>query len=294
MGLFNKEFKELTEAEEETLEKNLVWILSFPRSGTTWLGTQLLSFNTKSINEIRISEHIAFSVPEIKHKLVRRLDQLQDYQDYFFSKKFRNVWMYFLRKMILNRVYAQHNTLSQKIIIKEPTPFDASDIISECLPSSKLIFLWRDGRDVMDSLVDAKSGGFMVKAGQTPLAKEQKLIFLKNQSNLWVNVMENMLKTFQIHTKENSFQIKYEDLRKNTFHELKKLYEFIGIRIDDDELKKIVDKYSFENLPQEIKGKGKFHRAANPGLWKKNFNENEINVLEESMRSTLKKLEYEV
>jgi len=38
--------KELTLEEESILEKNLVWIFASPRSGTQWLGTQLLEYNT--------------------------------------------------------------------------------------------------------------------------------------------------------------------------------------------------------------------------------------------------------
>ena len=36
----------LNSEDELKLEKNIVWLFSYPRSGSQWLGTQLLSFKT--------------------------------------------------------------------------------------------------------------------------------------------------------------------------------------------------------------------------------------------------------
>jgi len=100
------------------------------------------------------------------------------------------------------------------------------------------------------------------------------------------------METLENHKKELQYLVKYEDLRKNTFDELKKIYEFLGMKIDDGELEKIIEKYSFEKIPKEQKGSGKFYRSAQPGKWKENFTDEEVALIEEIMGSTLKKLEY--
>jgi len=67
MGVVKKR-KDLSEGQEGELEKNLVWIIGPPRSGTTWLGTQLLSFQTKSMNEPQLGLHLGMRQPRIREK----------------------------------------------------------------------------------------------------------------------------------------------------------------------------------------------------------------------------------
>ena len=81
-------------------------------------------------------------------------------------------------------------------------------------------------------------------------------------------------------------------MRKNTLSELTKIYQFIGIKVVQKTLTKIIEKYSFENIPKNNKGKGKFRRFATPGKWAENFNENEKKKLEKIMKPTLEKLGY--
>lgn len=52
--------EELSPDEENQLEKNLVWIFASRRSGTTWLGRDLLSYKTKFMNEPLIGKIFDF------------------------------------------------------------------------------------------------------------------------------------------------------------------------------------------------------------------------------------------
>ena len=88
--------------------------------------------------------------------------------------------------------------------------------------------------------------------------------------------------------------VKYEDILKNTFGELEKLYKFLEIEISTQEIQKIVQKYDFKKIPEDQKGPGKFHRSASPGKWKEHFSEEEKNTLNVIMGDTLKKLGYEI
>ena len=85
----------------------------------------------------------------------------------------------------------------------------------------------------------------------------------------------------------------YEDLIANTTQELKKLYQFLEIDIDEKKLNNIVEKYSFENIPQEKKGKGKFRSFASPGKWKENFSNDEKEVMNNILKDTLQKMGYD-
>ena len=87
--------------------------------------------------------------------------------------------------------------------------------------------------------------------------------------------------------------LKYEDLLTDTFTELKKVYEFIGVEISEDELKNIIDLYDFKKIPQFEKGPGKFNRSASLGGWRQSFNSKEQDLMHSIMKKTLNSLGYE-
>jgi len=286
--------EELSEEQENVLEQNIVWVFGSRRSGTTWLGKQLLSYNTCYIHEPTLIDHLAIPVSPGAKNLIGRMSIREEFENYFFSKKYSNTWKYYLRKLILYRILSETQDFTKKIIVKEPiTLLDGSDIISKCLPNSKIIFLMRDGRDVIDSLIDArKEGGWLALRIKTVIKKNELQDFILHRAKMWVAQTKNFFKTYEKGSKENMFLVKYEDLRKNTFETISSIYKFLKIDISDNELKKIIDKYSFENIPENEKGSGKFNRSATPGKWKENFSKDEIEIMNNIMDETLKRLGY--
>lgn len=313
---------ELTLQDENSIEQNIVWLFGSRRSGTTWLGEQLLSYNTYYMHEPDITVHLDLPMDQSGKKFNRRIDARKKINGYFFSERYQNTWSYYLGKLILYRIYAQiqdisnnepiqnrlkeneflknssskisNLDLSKKIIVKEPsTLLDASDIISQSLPLSKIIVMLRDGRDVIDSFVDSRSkGGWQALIPDSILRPEQRISFIERRSKIWINQTENLLKAYNNHNEKLRFLIKYEDLRSNTFEELKKIYDFIGIKISDSELEKLTSKYTFENIPENEKGKGKKNRSATPGKWKKSFSDEEKTKMNEILESALHKIGY--
>ena len=152
----------------------------------------------------------------------------------------------------------------------------------------------RDGRDVIDSLVDARQkGGWSTNIDLNPLTSKNRLLFITRLARLWINRTSLLLKLSEEDVdKKLCHVVKYEDLLQNTSSELKKIYDFIGIDIPDDELQKIVQKHSFENLPANSKGSGKVTRSATPGKWKENFSEEEQKIMQDIMGKTLSDLGY--
>jgi len=288
--------KELSENDEKILEKNIVWIFASPRSGTQWLGTKLLTFRTN----VSQGPSIGLSLGSIHHetgfgdKIIRQFEFRGHESDYFLSNQYKRTWQHYIRKLILNRLYAQFWDLSKKIIIPDPEGSMAADIISECLPNSKIIILLRDGRDVLDSLVDLlQPNTWYTKDGKSnPIYPETRLNRIEWLIKKWIMLIEILLKTYECHPKKNCIKIKYEDLRTNTPEILQKIYNFIGIKVPKKQLKHLVDYYSFENIPEEKKGTGKVTRTATPGKWKENFNDKEKKLLNEMMKKTLRKLGY--
>jgi len=269
---------------ENILEQKMVWLLGSMRSGTTWLGTQLLKHEQNIIwNEPYIGFHLnageILSHPESPDN---------ERPDYFFSKKFQKIWMPAYKKFVLTRAYAQAGTLNKNLVIKEPHGAKVAPLLMECFPQSKLIFMMRDGRDVVDSIIDAhQRGSWMVDAKPID-TKEQRLEILKAHSKAWSNSMKNTHYAYQNHHHNLRLMLKYEDLLKNTFEELKKIYDFLKIDITEKELKKILSNYDFEKIPASQKGTGKFYRLAKPGGWKDSFNDEEVNLMNSIMAEGLR------
>jgi len=219
----------LSEINEDILEKNIAWIFSTTRSGTTWLGTQLLQYkSTITWHEPYIGRHFGL------------FDEHLERSDYFFSNKHRKSLLPIIRKLILHRTYLHANTLKKIIIIKEPNGVHGSKIIMESMPRSRLIYLIRDGRDVVDSLIDAHTKNSWNKALQPFKTKEERLTKIKQYSNGWVNAQILLEKVFENHKKKLRVKVFYEKLRENTLFEAQKIYEFLQLKIPTRDLTKTI------------------------------------------------------
>ena len=280
----NEKFYKLTEEHEDVLEKNLVWLVGSPRSGSTWLGTQLLKYKDNTI----------WNEPYIGWFLGTYKQWQEDREDYFFSEKHINFWMPMVRKLILSRAYSQSQSLTKNIIVKEPNGSMGIDIITKCLPNSKLIFLLRDGRDVVDSLIDAHRKGSWNESLTDLRSKEERIDRIKQYSLNWKNATELVFNVYKKQSIENRYFVKYEELLNNTNLELRKIYKFLTIDISDHELSNIVNQHMFDKISSEKKGAGKFFRSAIPGKWKENFTDEEKEIMNSLLSDTLRKFDYKI
>jgi Sulfotransferase domain len=74
--------------------------------------------------------------------------------------------------------------------------------------------------------------------------------------------------------------VRYEDLRANTLAEMKRLYATLEIPVQEKELARAVEKHSWENIPEEKKGEGKFYRKATPGGWQEDLTPKQAQIVE--------------
>lgn len=301
--------KTLSEQEENQIERNITWIFGSPRSGSSWLGTQLLCHhNIISINEPLIGAHLSILETNVWSMLNppkngnliemrRTIDVHSEEPDYIFCHAYRDVWMFFLRKMILHRIYCQFpESLDKKIVIKEPNGSLSADIILQIVPNSKIIFLLRDGRDIVDSKIDIYRQGSWVKKWiqPPPLTPQRRGWIIISDSNIWRKLTETVRAAYEKHDPSRRLLIKYEDLRYETMKQLKKIYNFLEVPITDEELADLVNRYSFENIPKDEKGEGKVVRKARPGGWRETFTEEEKEVMHSIMGDLLKEFGYAI
>jgi len=285
-------------------EKKLVWIFGGPRSGTTWLATDILNRDGIAVvNESLIGNHIGLLRDDImlyfqlangrKDPVFERsIDRESDNEHRFFAKKYEKVWLNSLRTMILERVAAQFDLVKyQCIIMKSPNESHAADIIMRALPNSKLIFLIRDGRDVIDSRSGAFHNPTIKKRPNTPEERRYRITYYSTLWNLHVSIAN---KAYEAHNPNLKLFLKYEDLRYDSVKQVERIFRFLDIRASDEELNKVVERTKFENVPEDQRGADKNIRKASPGAWRESFNKIEVALMNKIMGENLLKFGYQL
>ena len=60
--------------------------------------------------------------------------------------------------------------------------------------------------------------------------------------------------------------------------------------MEEADLARSVEKHSWENVPEEEKGEGKFHRKAKPGGWREDLTPEQAEIVEGVAGSLLREL----
>jgi Sulfotransferase family len=281
-------------------------MLGSPRTGTTWL-LNLLRAQEEivGIDEPVIGLHLGLFLPDLFIKPAwtysndqKRVNEARgSSDDYFFADRYRHTWQPQLRELILSRFAAQFEELDGRgatwCFIKEPNGSQAADILMQTLPGSRLLWILRDGRDVVDSEVDAaKKGSWLTSyGGDVEWSPEQRLDFVRERAYRWAWRQEIVGAAYEAHPAELRLRISYEDLLSETEAGLREILGWLGVTPRAD-LADLVAKGSFDAIPEAERGPGKFVRSASPGAWRANLTPDECQALDEICGPQLRALGY--
>jgi hypothetical protein len=316
-------------ADLESVERRLVWIMGSPRTGSTWLLRLLLhpwgvGRTPTGIDRSRFRPRGGDVIPVNESYLPHHLGPLRDplpppdraaeasllLNDtrgddpaYFFSEQYRESWEGPLRELVLRRFAAQslraeteHRLRDPLIIVKEPNGSHAADLVTRLLPGSRLIFLLRDGRDVVDSMIDADSeGGWRTRTeGVDPLrTPEARLAAVRRQAQLWLLRTIATERACALLGPERSLTIRYEELLADGERELSRLDAWLGLDRNERQIRAAVRAHRFGSLRNRLRGRRKGVRAASPGLWRDNLTSAEQTAMVELIGPKLRELGYD-
>ena len=289
------------------LERQLVWVFGSPRTGTTWLLNLICSHpSVMGIDEPGIGMHLAVYAPEalgvpaagFAPEQLRVNDSRSRDDDYFFAASYAPVWQASVRALLLDRFAAQVERSSRPddlVVIKEPNGSLGADVVMSALPAARLLWMVRDGRDVVDSQLDAAMKGSWLShfGGGLDAGASDRLRFLEERAYLWVARTRVVQQAYDAHSTKLRHVVRYEEMRRDTLSILRDLYTWLGLDAPSD-IEQTVARRSFESLPAEQTGSGQFARAATPGLWRTNLTEEEQQRVTGIMRDTLVRLGYDV
>jgi hypothetical protein len=81
--------------------------------------------------------------------------------------------------------------------------------------------------------------------------------------------------------------VRYEELREDALGTMKRIHTTLGMEVDERKLARVVKKHSWESIPEDQKGQGKFYRKATPGGWREDLTPEQVRIVEESTRPLL-------
>ena len=317
--------------DDQEFESRIVWIWTMARSGSTWL-LQMLAHPLKLDWSHDSEDPLGFLAPPAWQGTVDAIPVdttfvanhllptagaenysedlvpvtfssalgLRKRANYFFSSKYEDAWRPEVRRMMLVRYHrivertaARYEVRSPLVFLKEAGGGHAAPLVMSMFPRSKLLFLVRDGRDVVDSQTAANQPGtwLPVSGWQTP---EEREIFVRRWARTWAGDVAAIERAFEAHPPELRRMVRYEDLLADPAASLGPLVEWLGLQRNEQWLERAVEANAFDSIAPEQKGPKKFFRSATPGAWRKNLTEEEAATLEGVMGDKLRGLGYPV
>jgi Sulfotransferase family len=292
-----------------TAPGRLAWIFGSSRSGSTWLLRMLSELDRViPIDDPHLGHHLGVWRPIplawATAKDLPTLGTLADYKrkkrDYLFSDSYRDTWMPKLRQLIAARFEAQAaqdladaGPVEKPIVVVKEPGSHAADTIMDLFPKSALIFLLRDGRDVVDSWLDAyRDGSWATEEGAYPLDDAGRPALIRWQSSVWLHRTEVVQETYDRSDPKRRILIRYEEMRDDPAVALERICDVLGIDADPKELEGIAADNAFSRVPRSRKGRGRQIRRAQPGGWVDHMSREEIIEMHEILAPKLAELGY--
>ncbi len=268
------------------------------RSGSTWLARM-------------VGDHPGHSVwrePNVgtlfgQHYYVWANDNQRGSDKFIMGHPYRESWIRSIRRFVLDQASARFPDIKRKdyLFVKEPFGSVGAPLLMQAFPESRMIFLVRDPRDVVASALDAhKEGGWShwrTKAAAheaKSLADARPDAFIAERAQRYLRHVGNSKEAFDAH-EGRKVMIRYEELREDALRTMRRVYRELDIPVDGERLSRVVEGRSWENIPEDRKGEGKFHRKAQPGGWQEDLSPDQARIVEDITAPLLREFyDYEI
>jgi len=269
--------------------ENIVWIFGSGRTGSTWLSSMMADLRGHTLWHEPLVGELFGNLYYVRGAGNHR-------SPHFILGRHRELWSSSIRRFVLDGASGRFPEAADEgiLVVKEPNGSIGAPLLMEALPESRMILLVRDPRDVVASVLDARSeGSWLYEKNKARSQKwrnkpaEDSAALAESRAKGILRTMGNAKQAYDSHEGPKAL-VRYEDLRKDAWGEMKRLYLALGIPADEGELSRVVKKHSWDNIPAEEKGPGKFYRKGNPGSWREDLTEEQARVVEEITAPLLK------
>jgi hypothetical protein len=262
--------------------ENVVWIFCTARSGSTWMRSMLDDLLDGEVwEEPKVGRLFGEFYSGAKPTQLGRTN-------YVLGEPTREAWTGALRDFVLRTAWASHPSVTPEryLIVKEPGGAVGAPLLMAALPESRMVLLVRDPRDFAASVLDATRRGGWMQEGMDEWARrdldsdKDVQRYLRALSRQYVRQMGNGKKALDDHD-GRKVMVRYDDLRTHTLGTMRDLCAALELPVTEQRLAQVVDRHSFENIPQRERGEGKFYRKATSGGWKDDLTPEQAKIVED-------------
>lgn len=308
-----------------SLAGDTVFVFSTARSGSTWLGTDILGwkhrsrivdepgfgslfaplrwdaerfFNVQDLDYYIPAEPamslFGFSdlpIPETRLPLFSRANEYPSGPSSFIHKAYRGNFNFTVRNWILSNIISEWGVIDyDKVIVKSPNESHGADVILEAMPDARAIHLIRDGRDVMSSRFGAFGSGILANS-QDPALRRHAIAFY---SHFW-NFQNDMIHyACARHDPNKVLRIRYEALRAAPIDRILELFGWLGWSLPENEHDSLLNHIDLANAPPGEVGFGKRRGDGTMGRFRSLFSADEIDLMNRIMGPVLQRYGYEI
>ena len=264
--------------------ESLIWIFCTGRSGSTWLASMMGDLEGHAMwNEPLVGALFGqFYYVRAAHRRASG--------EVILGERYKKVWLRSIRSMVLEGAAARYPALPDAghLVIKEPHGSLGAPLLMEALPESRMILLVRDPRDVVSSALDSqRRGGWSAEMLARNPAREHRQTpadadpdaFVERHARTYLQDVGRAREAYEAHGGRKAL-IRYEDLRRDTPATMRRVCSELGIAVDPNRLARVVEKHSWEKIPEEKRGRGKFYRKATPGGWREDLTPEQASTVE--------------
>jgi hypothetical protein len=257
--------------------ENMIWIFGTGRTGSTWLAAMMEE----------PEGHDVWFEPRVGTVFDPQRFQRHGGKHFILASQYKDVWLRSIRNFILDGANARFPELAGGYLaVKEPGGSVGAGLIMEALPESGMVLLIRDPRDVVASWLDAtRKGGWQTRrrgeGGRRAesLAETNPNAFVRRHADAYLQHVGSARRAYEAH-EGRKVVVRYEDLRADTLGTMKRMYDELDVPVREARLAKAVEKHSWENIPEEEKGQGKFYRKATPEAWREDLTRRQVKTVE--------------
>ena len=257
--------------------ENMIWIFGTGRTGSTWLAAMMKE----------PEGHDVWFEPRVGTVFDPQRFQRYGGKHFILASQYKDVWLRSIRNFILDGANARFPELDGGYLaVKEPGGSVGAGLIMEALPESGMVLLIRDPRDVVASWLDAtRKGGWQTRrrgeGGRRAesLAETNPNAFVRRHADAYLQHVGSARRAYEAH-EGRKVVVRYEDLRADTLGTMKRMYGELNVPVEEARLAKAVEKHSWENIPEEEKGQGRFYRKATPEAWREDLTRRQVKTVE--------------